>query len=238
MARRSGLSVRALHHYDAIGLLSPSRRSEAGYRLYTKVDQQRLARILLLKSLGFSLEKCRLAIDDESFSLQDCVRMEVDRLEREIQGKARVKERLMAVLSQLRESSGKASIGEIEEIMEAMNMFEKYYTPEQLEQLRQRGESLGEDRIAAVQSEWQQLFAQYQEAMDKGLAPDDPAVKELARRSRSLIEEFTGGDPGIESSLQNMYASEGVKAVVEPHGVPSDPSLWGYMAAAGSSLEE
>jgi DNA-binding transcriptional MerR regulator len=45
LAKRTGVSVRALHHYDEIGLLSPSHRSEAGYRLYTEIDVARLQQI-------------------------------------------------------------------------------------------------------------------------------------------------------------------------------------------------
>lgn len=43
LARRTGLTVRALHHYDAIGLLTPSARSDAGYRLYNDADVARLS---------------------------------------------------------------------------------------------------------------------------------------------------------------------------------------------------
>lgn len=55
LAKRTGLTVRALHHYDAIGLLSPSARSEAGYRLYNEADIARLHRILALRRFGWRL---------------------------------------------------------------------------------------------------------------------------------------------------------------------------------------
>ena len=55
LAARTGLTVRTLHHYDTIGLLSPSGRTEAGYRLYSETDVRRLEHIVVLRSLGVSL---------------------------------------------------------------------------------------------------------------------------------------------------------------------------------------
>src|SRR5262249_62096823 len=70
LAARTGLTVRTLHHYDAIGLLSPSGRTDSahgsGHRLYTAGDLARLQQILSLKQLGFALEQIReyLSRDD------------------------------------------------------------------------------------------------------------------------------------------------------------------------------
>jgi len=66
LARRTGLTVRALHHYDEIGLLRPSLRTEAGHRLYSEGDVARLQRVLSLRQLGFSLEEVRDCLDRPS----------------------------------------------------------------------------------------------------------------------------------------------------------------------------
>jgi len=55
VAQRFGVSVRTLHHYDEVGLLTPSDRSEAGYRRYTRLDLDRLAQIVVYRRLGFAL---------------------------------------------------------------------------------------------------------------------------------------------------------------------------------------
>jgi DNA-binding transcriptional MerR regulator len=55
VAKATGLTVRALHHYDEIGLLAPSGRSTTGYRLYSDADVGRLYRIVALRDVGFSL---------------------------------------------------------------------------------------------------------------------------------------------------------------------------------------
>src|SRR5258708_15769161 len=56
-AKRAGVTVRALHHYDCLGLLSPNGRTAAGYRLYADRDLVRLEEILALKFIGFSLKE-------------------------------------------------------------------------------------------------------------------------------------------------------------------------------------
>ncbi|WP_300609977.1 MerR family transcriptional regulator [Trebonia sp.] len=74
LARASGLTVRTLHHYDHIGLLSPSARTAAGHRLYTPADVARLYRITLLRSLGFPLEQIASALDDPEWQLAAAMR--------------------------------------------------------------------------------------------------------------------------------------------------------------------
>lgn len=67
VARLSGVTVRTLHHYDAIGLLVPQARSEAGYRVYGEKDLLRLQQVLLGRELGLALEDIRRSLDDSGF---------------------------------------------------------------------------------------------------------------------------------------------------------------------------
>ena len=67
VARIAGVSVRALHHYDEIGLLVPRARSQGGYRLYDSDDLLRLQQILIGRELGLSLEEIRHSLDDPRF---------------------------------------------------------------------------------------------------------------------------------------------------------------------------
>jgi DNA-binding transcriptional MerR regulator len=64
VARASGVTIRTLHHYEEIGLLVPSGRSHAGYRLYDQADLERLQRILAYRQLGFPLDKIAAILDD------------------------------------------------------------------------------------------------------------------------------------------------------------------------------
>ena len=74
LARRTGLTVRALHHYDEIGLLKPSLHTAAGHRLYATADVARLQQVLSLRQLGFSLEQVRDCLDRPGFSPLEVIR--------------------------------------------------------------------------------------------------------------------------------------------------------------------
>src|SRR5687767_4758516 len=67
VARLAHITVRTLHHYDEIGLLAPSGRSESGYRRYSEADLQRLHQILLFRELGFPLDAIQQLLDDPAF---------------------------------------------------------------------------------------------------------------------------------------------------------------------------
>jgi DNA-binding transcriptional MerR regulator len=207
LAQRTGLTVRTLHHYDEIGLLSPSRRSAAGHRLYETPEVARLQRIRSLQRLGFSLQQITALLDREDFAALQVVTMHLRQARAQLERQQLLVDRLQRIADTL-QAAGKPSADLLIQSIEAMTMFDKYYTPEQLEALEKRREEVGEERIAAVQQEWQQLYADVQAAIDKGTDPSDEAAQRLAHRWRALIEEFTGGDAGIEASLRNMYAQE------------------------------
>ncbi len=80
LAKRTGLTVRTLHHYDEIGLLKPSLRTEAGHRLYDADDVARLQKIVLLRQLGFSLEEVQACLDRPGFSPLEVLGLHLTRL--------------------------------------------------------------------------------------------------------------------------------------------------------------
>lgn len=73
LAQRTGLSVRALHHYDQIGLLTPSQRSTSGHRLYSAADAERLYRIRVLRRLGFPLDHIADLLSQSQWQLEEAV---------------------------------------------------------------------------------------------------------------------------------------------------------------------
>jgi hypothetical protein len=114
---------------------------------------------------------------------------------------------LESIASHLR-AAEEVSVEEFIQTIEGMNMLDKYYTPEQLERIKERGQQVGEERIRQVQEEWPKLHAEVQAEMAKGSDPASEPVQALARRWMGLVNEFTGGDPGIENSLRKMYEQE------------------------------
>src|SRR3989304_1330182 len=85
LARRTGISVRALHYYDESGLLSPSPQTEAGYRLYAGKDIARLQQIMSLRQLGLGLAEIRECLDRPGFSLQHALELQLARLKQRIE---------------------------------------------------------------------------------------------------------------------------------------------------------
>jgi DNA-binding transcriptional MerR regulator len=211
LAERTGLTVRTLHHYDAIGLLSPSGRTDSshgsGHRLYTAADIARLQQVVSLKQLGFSLEEIREYLVRVDYDPRQVVRMHLARIRGQAAELKRLEEKLAALANAL-DVAEVVSAEEFLSTIEEMTMFEKYYTPEQMEYLQKRREEVGEERMQQAPQDWADLQADVQSAMDTGLDPADPKAQELARKWFALVGEFTGGDPGIFQSLKTMYQNE------------------------------
>lgn len=84
VASLAGITVRTLHHYDETGLLRPSGRSEAGYRLYTDADVTRLQAVLFYRELGFPLDEIATLLDDPAADAVTHLRRQHDLLTRRI----------------------------------------------------------------------------------------------------------------------------------------------------------
>lgn len=81
VSKLAGISVRTLHHYDAIGLLKPHERTEAGYRLYDDQDLERLQQILLFRELEFPLADIRRIVESPDFDRNKALEQQVRLLE-------------------------------------------------------------------------------------------------------------------------------------------------------------
>jgi MerR family transcriptional regulator, thiopeptide resistance regulator len=79
------VTVRALHHYDEIGLLAPSARSEAGYRLYSHADLLRLQEILVWRELGFPLSEIQAMLDEPGYDRGSALRRQRELVDRELE---------------------------------------------------------------------------------------------------------------------------------------------------------
>src|SRR5215210_4281217 len=147
LARRTGLTVRTLHHYDEIGLLSPAGRSEGGHRVYGEGDVRRLYRIVSLRSLGFALEAIGAVLDRDGVDARAAVADHLHRLEDQIERDRALRRTLRSLLDRLETDGFLTTI-------EEMTMHQRYYSPEQLDQLAQRRRSLGDEAIDDAEREW------------------------------------------------------------------------------------
>src|SRR5262245_22466043 len=119
LARRTGLTVRTLHHYDEIGLLKPSLHTEAGHRLYTAGDVARLQQVVSLRQLGFSLEEIRDCLDRPEFSPVEVICLHVARLREQIELQRALCERLEALAAHF-DAAGEVSAEEFLQTIEGM----------------------------------------------------------------------------------------------------------------------
>jgi DNA-binding transcriptional MerR regulator len=211
LAWRTGMSVRALRYYDDIGLISPSRRTGGGHRLYTAGDVVRLQKVRSLSALGITLREIGEHLDGSGVPLERVVRLHLSRLRRRIELQRRLCDRLEKVAARLGSGEEVSSEEFTETVMEVIEMSErseKYYTPEQREYLVERRCKVGEERIREAEAEWAELMEKVRAEMEAGTDASDERVKVLAACWMGLIQEFTGGDHGIERSLGNMWQQE------------------------------
>ena len=81
VSRLTGVSVRTLHHYDAIGLLKPARTTDAGYRLYDDAALKRLQNILIFRELQFPLKEIKAILDSPEFDPKEALEQQIGLLE-------------------------------------------------------------------------------------------------------------------------------------------------------------
>src|SRR4051794_15909312 len=121
LAAATGVTVRTLHHYDEIGLLIPSERTQAGHRLYGEADIRRLYEIRALRDLGVPLGDIPAALEGDARAI---LSRHLERVEQDLdRGR-----RLRALLTRILGAADGASGEDYMEAIQAMTMFEKYYT--------------------------------------------------------------------------------------------------------------
>ena len=209
-AERAGVTVRTLHHYDRLGLLKPSRYTEAGYRLYGERDFARLQQIVVLKFIGLSLKEIKELLNQRELDLKMTLSLQREIIE------AR-RRHLDAVIEAIERAAQAAAasdeldwetfkrIVEVITMQNEMEWVKKYYTEEQLAELAERGTP---EVLERGQRDWAQLIKEVEAAVAEGVDPQSEQAQELAARWSNLIEAFTGGNPKIRESLTKLYADQ------------------------------
>lgn len=224
LAQATGVTVRALHHYDELGLLVPSERTQSGYRLYDPAALLRLYRIVALRRLGLTLEEISALLDGDGLSLQEVLTRQLAAIDRQLTDTRSLRDRLTAIRDAL-DQQGEPSIDQIIDTMEALTMHENYYTPDQLQRLERRRDQLGIEAIEAGQREWGEIFAALRSEMAQGTDPVDARLDGYRQRAKELVQAMTGGDADIGASMGEMWANEDPGQVSQ--GIV-DRELWDY----------
>ena len=163
LARRTGVTVRALHYYHSIGLLVPSTRSEAGYRLYNRHDIRRLHQIPALKRLGVPLAEIGALLNDNTLSLPQILTQQITALDRQLAQMQQLRQRLGQLHQQLSQG-GEPELTDWLTTLEMMTMYDNYFSAEELKQLPfYRADPERE-------AEWQQMVQALLTLQDDGVA--------------------------------------------------------------------
>jgi DNA-binding transcriptional MerR regulator len=116
-AKKMGVTIRTLHHYDELGLVRPSKRSRGGYRLYAEADMNRLEIVLMLRKLQFSLGEIRKMFRNRKFSFARTVQVHL----RVMKSRARREHELYERLERIARFLGKRKEASLEEIITLLN---------------------------------------------------------------------------------------------------------------------
>jgi len=241
-AALAGVTVRALHHYDRLGLLRP-KRTRSGYRLYGLRDLERLEQIVALKFLGLPLKQIKAVLDRDGRSPSEVLRAQRRALED-------TRDRLGRAITALADAERAVRPGQpldpalirriitIIDLHDQRDAMRKYHSAEGWAEIeRRRGEMTPEDHRAAEDGtrRWLALFKDVQAALDQD--PASAAAQALLERSDALIAEFTRGSREIAQGVARAWTDRanwpaGMKQLAEPF---SDGRVWAFLQHARES---
>ena len=228
------MSVRTLHYYEEIGLLVPTARTDAGYRLYTDEDLLRLQQILIGRELGLSLEDIRRSLDDPSFDSRTALLAQKGQLhERAAQTAAMI----AAIDSALAIIDSKRQGGTMESIFEGFDPAkydaearDRWGETDAYKEASRRTQRYTKDDWQRLRSEQEAIYADAAALMNGGTAPADDAAVAVAERHRLAINRwFYPCSVDTHRGLATLYESDDrFAAGIDGHA----PGLATFLVAA------
>jgi len=219
LAQATGVTVRALHHYEELGLLAATGRTSGEHRLYDDAAVERLYRIRALRGLGMSIEEIRKAIDDGP-ALGDLLRTHLARVEVEVERMTRLRDRLRNITS----CDSNVGTEDLLSTLDAMSRVEKHAHAR-----RRNGKAQSND----VESRWRVAGETLRACMIAGDDPSSERARAAASHARLLIEAFAGGDAEILEALARL------RAVDPPRDLAGwDPELIRYFDRVLATLDK
>ncbi len=225
LAALANLTVRTLHHYDNIGLLRPSARSDAGYRLYDRNDVGRLHQIQALRVLGMSLSDIGLYLDSPDASSLAVVERQLAAVDRQIADATHMRAQLLRLRDELARGAA-PPLSDWLTTLEQMTVYEQYFTQEEL------------DRLPIFsnpdsRADWRRLVEQGEGLIRSQVPPSSEAAKSFARRWLDAFQRDTANDDSYATRI-NLMAAREQQAMQEQFGV--SPALMEYVMASIAAL--
>ncbi|SFF65243.1 MerR family transcriptional regulator [Blastococcus tunisiensis] len=215
VAALAGVTVRTLHHYDRIGLLSPSGRTSAGYRQYSAADLDRLHQVLLYRELGFPLEEVAALLDDASADPAEHLRRQHrllrDRLERTSAMVAAVEKEMEArdMGIALTPEERFEVFGEHDPAQYDAEVRERWGETDAYAQSTRRTAAYSKDDWVRITAEMEDLGNRWVAVMRSGAAPDSAEAMDVAEDNRQHISRsFYECSPEMHAGLGRMYVED------------------------------
>jgi MerR family transcriptional regulator, thiopeptide resistance regulator len=215
----AGVSVRTLHHYDAIGLLMPTGRTGSGYRLYDEAAFLRLQQILIGRELGLSLEEIRRSLDDPNFDLRSALLEQRKQLVRRAGEVARMLRAIDRALDMTRLGERQdltMSDNDIKEIFDGFDPSEheaeakqRWGNTDEYKESKKRTSSYTKDDWEKLGAEQGAIYNDAVAAMKAGESPDGDVARDIAERHRLSIERwFYPCAHAMHRGLADMYEAD------------------------------
>lgn len=208
LARASGVTVRTLHYYDQIGLISPGERTPAGHRRYVEADIRRLYRVRALSGLGLSLEEIATVLrapGDDLGSLRDLLVAQLADLEIQAGRIEESTQRIRGLLDRL----GEAVMPAPEQFLATLEPMSldvaRYVTDTQLTALTERATQLGTSAVEALKTEWIDVFTQLRQHLLAETPVDHPEVRALAERWQRIAAELGTDSNPFEAATTAIW---------------------------------
>ena len=222
VAALTGVSVRTLHHYDELGLVVPGARSDAGYRLYSHADLERLQEVLALRALGLPLAEVAGVLDDPAHDRVAVLRTQARRLREE-------RARLAGLLAAVEDAIAAHERGAAQEVADMFDgqdhealqaeAEERWGDTDAWRESQRRTRGWGDAERTGAAQWWSEHFSTFASLHAAGVPLEDPRVLAAVAAHRALINRFYDCDAEMQRNLAAMYvADERFSATYDAHG--------------------
>jgi DNA-binding transcriptional MerR regulator len=211
VAKAAGVSVRALHHYDAIGLLKPAEIGTNGYRYYGRAELLRLQQILFYRELGFALAEIGPLLNDPSFDLLDALRWHRAALARKIERYGDLIQTIDLTIASL----------EKDEPMDDNDLYagipaetrdrwereaEAFWGVEAVRAARNKAASFSKEKLAQIKAEMEAIRKDFGDLFRAGAEPGAEAVQAVTARHFAWVSHSWTPDADSFRGLGRIYA--------------------------------
>lgn len=214
LAALAGVSVRTLHHYDGIGLLSPTDRSGAGYRLYGSDEVERLHQILVYRELGFDLAGIGRILDDPSSDVarleaqRELLDEEIGRLTRMMRGVEKMMESKRSGLN-LTDAEMTEVFGGFDPREHQAEAEERWGSTDAYKESGKRVAGYGKAEWLEIRREADGIAAGFAVALGEGVDPSADRAMDLAEGHRNHITRwFYDCSYPVHRGLGDMYVAD------------------------------